>query len=190
MNRQVGAGIGIAIAGTIMTVITLVIGLRLAEPFVSSVNEQGQAISCFDSNDIPISGAQFDGSISPPTQATAAASSTSPALSSLPRKVTGLKGAVRFADDDAAANAVAGGSIVCGAGGKSAKYTSAAGVKTWTKTEATFTNAGTIRYDLEVYDADSFAGLSVMLFVLVLLVMFIGSIAGGGLMAASGLRNR
>ena len=51
--KGVGAGIGIAVGGTILTIVVLVIGLRLGDPFINSINEQGQAVSCFDADDIP-----------------------------------------------------------------------------------------------------------------------------------------
>ena len=65
----------------------------------------------------------------------------------------------------------------------------AGGSSTFSPTEATFDPDGTIKYDLEVYDADSFAGLTVLIFIVLLLVMFIGSLGGGGFMAYKSARN-
>ena len=155
------------ITAIIFGVLLLVVGLVLSDIIVDNVNKNGARIGCFDGNDVPIKNANGP-------QAAAVAGASSAALQtavagyggqSVPKKV---------------GSSYQGGNVIgdnCG----TTVTSPATGLAAWGSPTCTSpATCGTVRYDLEVYGADSLNNLFTLVYWIVLVSISLALVGGGG----------
>lgn len=148
------------IVAIILGVLILVMGLAFSDLVVGSVTKQGQRIGCYDANELLIRGASYG--IGHASKATTAG---------LPSRV----GATFQGSLVEGRECFVGGTI--DADGNTTVVANGALSTVAFDTEPT--KKGTIRYDLEVYGADSLNNMFTLIYWIMLVIISLGSVAGG-----------